>query len=185
MRKRENISYFEIAKIVSEQNVVAIFQGKSESGPRALGNRSLIYDPRDPNGKNYINKIKGREQFRPLAASVLYEHAPDWFDMSNVRESPYMTFSFKSKESKKNLIPSVVHVDGTCRIQTIIEDQNMHYYRIIKEFFSITNIPMVLNTSFNLAGDPIVETVTDALNTIKKSPIKYLYFPEISLLIEK
>ena len=126
MKKKENISYFEIAKIVSEKNIVAIFQGKSEAGPRALGNRSLIYDPRDPNGKNYVNEIKGREQFRPLAASVLYEYAHDWFDMSNIKESPYMTFSFKSKSNKKNLIPSVVHVDNTCRIQTITQQQNIH-----------------------------------------------------------
>lgn len=185
MIKKSEISYSDIAKLVFEKNIVAIFQGRSEAGPRALGNRSLIYDPRDLNGKNYINQIKGREQFRPLAASVLSEFSHEWFDMLGLEESPYMTFSFKVKEEKKDLIPSVVHVDNTCRIQTVSESQNYHYYNIIKAFYSLTNIPIVLNTSFNLGGYPIVETPTDALNTIMNSSINYLYFPEISVLIEK
>lgn len=116
---------------------------------------------------------------------MLSEFSHEWFDMLGLEESPYMTFSFKVKEEKKDLIPSVVHVDNTCRIQTVSESQNYHYYNIIKAFYSLTNIPIVLNTSFNLGGYPIVETPTDALNTIMNSSINYLYFPEISVLIEK
>lgn len=185
MKVQENIQYSDVAKLLDQKEIVAIFQGRSETGPRALGNRSMLYTPTDPNGKDYVNKIKGREYFRPLAASMLLEHANEWFNMLGIPESPYMTFSFTCKEDKKNIIPSVIHVDGSCRIQTVTQEQNFHYYNLIRAFYDITGVPMVLNTSFNLAGEPLVETVDDAFKTFAQSGIQHLYFPELSIIVSK
>lgn len=185
MKKIENVKHNDVAKLLCDKKIVAIFQGRSEAGPRALGNRSMLYTPTDLDGTNHINDVKGREKFRPLAASILHEHANDWFDMMGIDESPYMTFSFKAKESKQHLIPSVIHVDGSCRIQTVKKEQNFHYYELIKNFFELSGVPLLLNTSLNLAGEPIVETVQDALRTFKNSRIDILYFPELDLMIQK
>lgn len=185
MNLQENIQYKDIAELLVQKKIVAIFQGRSETGPRALGNRSMLYTPVDPNGKDHVNNVKGREYFRPLAASMMLEHANDWFDMLGIPESPYMTFSFTCRDDKKHIIPSVIHVDGSCRIQTVTEDQNYHYYNLIKAFYNITNVPMVLNTSFNLAGEPLVETIEDAFRTFSKSKIDYLYLPELELVVSK
>ena len=109
--------------------------------------------------------------------------ASKWFDMLGMKESPHMTFSFECIADKTK-IPSVVHVDGSCRIQTVNKD-NKYFYYIIKDFFKKTNIPMLLNTSFNIAGDPMVESPKDAINTLNKSKLKYIYFPEIKTLLTK
>jgi carbamoyltransferase len=175
----------EIAQIISEKNIVSLFQGGSEAGPRALGNRSILYDPRDANGKDVVNKIKGREWFRPFAGSVLKEYANEWFDMAGLEESPFMMYAVDVLPNKVKEIPCITHVDNTCRIQTVIKEQNEHYYNLIQEFFKITNVPILFNTSFNLAGEPLVETIEDALNTLFNSELKYLYLPELELLVEK
>lgn len=185
MNLQENIQYSDVAKLLADRKIVALFQGRSESGPRALGNRSMLYTPLDPNGKDHVNKIKGREYFRPLAASMLLEYADEWFDMIGIPESPYMTFSFTCKEDKKHIIPCVIHVDGSCRIQTVTQEQNLHYYNLIKAFYNITGVPIVLNTSLNLAGEPLVETIEDAFKTLAKSKIDYLYLPELEILVTK
>jgi len=185
MNLQENIQYKDVATLLADKKIVAIFQGRSESGPRALGNRSMLYTPLDPNGKDHVNSVKGREYFRPLAASMLLEYANDWFDMIGVDESPYMTFSFTCRENKKHIIPCVIHVDGSCRIQTVTQQQNFHYYNLIKAFNDITAVPMILNTSLNLAGDPLVETIDDAFRTFAKSKIDYLYLPELELIVSK
>jgi carbamoyltransferase len=96
-----------------------------------------------------------------------------------------MTYSFKAKENKKHIIPSVIHVDGSCRIQTVKETDNYHYYKLILEFYKLSGVPLVLNTSLNLAKCPIVETVNDALNTFKNSDIDIIYFPELNSMVEK
>tara|TARA_R100001132_G_C3268699_1_gene91029 strand:- start:70 stop:612 length:543 start_codon:yes stop_codon:yes gene_type:complete len=163
---------------ILHQEVVVIFQKHSEWGPRALGNRSLLFDPRNKNGKDIVNKIKKREWYRPFAGSVLLEYANDWFEMGAIEESPYMTFAIPVKEHKKHLIPSITHVDGTCRIQTVTEKQNKNFYDLIKLFYKKTNVPILFNTSFNLAGEPLVETKEDAFDTLKRSGLKYLYMPE-------
>jgi carbamoyltransferase len=173
----------EVATLLTEGNIVAIAQGKSESGPRALGNRSILFDPRVPDAKDIVNKVKNRESFRPFAGTVLTEHAKDWFDMDRLEESPYMMYAIDVIPEQQYKIASIVHVDGTCRIQTVSEEQNKNYYELIKEFYSITNVPIVLNTSFNLAEDTIVETIDDAFNTLRNSEIEYLYLPEIKKLI--
>jgi len=185
MKKLVDVEHNHIAKFLTQNKVVAIFQGRSEAGPRALGNRSMLYNPADQNGKNYVNNVKHREFFRPLAASILFEHFNEWFDSFGIKESPHMTFSFDVKEDKKHLIPSVVHVDGSCRIQTVTVEQNPHFYKLISEFYDLCGIPLLLNTSFNLAGEPIVETVNDALRTFKNSKIDVLYFPELNIALEK
>ena len=181
----KDVSYFDVAKLLSERKIVAIYQGKSESGPRALGNRSILYDPRDPDGKNYVNRVKQREWFRPFAGSVLVENAKDWFDIKNLNDSRFMMYAVDVIENKKDLIPAITHVDGTCRIQTVSELENKHFYNLINEFNNITGIPILFNTSFNLAGDTIVETLDDALWTLHNSEIDYLYLPELNALIYK
>lgn len=173
----------EVAQLISEGNCVAIAQGRSESGPRALGNRSILFDPRDKDGKDKVNKIKKREYFRPFAATVLYENCQQWFDMSSLDESPYMTYAVDVLPGKSDEIPAVTHVNNTCRIQTLKSEQNKNYYELIDEFYKLTDVPMVLNTSFNLAGDTMVETIEDALRTLRFSELEYLYLPEIQKLI--
>lgn len=173
----------EIVNLLIQKNIVAIFQGRSENGPRALGNRSLLFDPRFKDGKDFVNKVKKREYFRPFAGTVLKEHASTWFDMKNLSESPHMMFAVDVLEHAKDKIPSIVHVDNTCRIQTVTEDQNPYYYSLIKHFYNETKVPILFNTSFNLAGEPLVETLEDALVTLSKSDIEYLYLPEYKKLI--
>ena len=180
----EKIKPKDVAKLISEKNIVAIYQGRSEGGPRALGNRSILYDPRDPNGKDHVNVVKQREWFRPFAGSVLKEEAKKWFDLKSLNESKFMMFAVDVLKDKQSLIPAITHVDGTCRIQTVSEEDNKNFYDLIKEFYKITDVPMLFNTSFNLAGNTIVETLEDALWTLKNSKINYLYLPEMSILIK-
>jgi len=173
----------DIAKLISNQNIVAIVQGRSEIGPRALGNRSMLFDPRVKDGKDIVNRVKKREYFRPFAGTVLLEHARDWFDMDRLEESPFMMYAVDVLPEKRDLIPSIVHVDGTCRIQTVTREQNKHYYDLISEFYKLTGVPILFNTSFNLAGDTMVDTIQDGLNTLRYSEIKYMYLPEKETLI--
>jgi len=185
MFNSQKITPKEVAKLISERNIVTIFQGRSEAGPRALGNRSILYDPTDPNGKDFVNKVKKREWFRPFAGTVLLEKAHEYFDMAGLEESPFMMYAMDVWPDKQEQIQAITHVDGTCRIQTVTEKQNPHYYKLIQEFEKITGVPILFNTSFNLAGDPLVETIEDALETLLKSELKYLYLPELEMLLEK
>ena len=171
-----------VANLIADGNIVSYFQGKAEAGPRALGNRSILFNPTIKDGKDIVNTVKGREFFRPFACSILEEAAHEWFDLANMSNSPNMMYAVDSIASAE-LIPSVIHVDGTCRVQTVDAYQNKNYYNLIKEFFDITNIPLLFNTSFNIAGDPIVHTINDALDTIRKSKIEYLYLPDKNKLI--
>lgn len=180
-----NVSYEDVAKLIADKNIVALFQGRSEAGPRALGNRSILYDPRDPNGKDFVNVVKGREWFRPFAGSVLAEDGNEWFDLAGQEESPFMMMAVNVAADKLKQIPAICHVDDTCRVQTVTEEQNKHYYNLIKSFKDITGVPVLFNTSFNLAGDPLVETIDDAIDTLHRSKMKYLYLPELKLLVTK
>jgi carbamoyltransferase len=179
----ENVTDSDIVQLLVRGHIVALFQGKAEAGPRALGNRSILFDPRIKNGKDIVNRIKNRESFRPFAASILLEQVHNWFDMAGLTESPYMMYAVDALDGVANKVPSVIHVDGTCRIQTVTAEHNLAYYNLIKEFYTETEIPMLFNTSFNLAGDPIVETVEDAINCLRKSEIEYLYLPDVKKLI--
>jgi carbamoyltransferase len=173
----------DITKIISKGNIVAIAQGRSEIGPRALGNRSILFDPRVKNGKDIVNRVKKREWFRPFAGTVLLEHSREWFDMNRLEESPFMMYAVDVLPEKRDLIQSIVHVDGTCRIQTVTREQNKHYYDLISEFYKLTGVPILFNTSFNLAGDTMVDTIEDGLWTLRNSEIEYMYLPETSSLI--
>jgi carbamoyltransferase len=184
-QKTKKVFPKDVAKIISEKNIVALYQGSSESGPRALGNRSILYDPRDINGKDHVNIVKKREWFRPFAGTVLIEHAQEWFDLKNLKDSKFMMFAVDVIKNKQELIPAITHVDGTCRIQTIEKEDNLNYYVLIEEFYKITGVPILFNTSLNLAGDVINETLKDALDTFNNSEINYLYLPELEILVFK
>jgi carbamoyltransferase len=175
-------SYEDVAKLIRDGNIVTIFQGRSEGGPRALGNRSILFDPTIKDGKDIVNQVKHREWFRPFACSILKEKVHDWFDLASMDESPNMMYAVEAKEGVVDIIPSVIHVDNTCRIQTVTKEQNEHYYNLISEFEKLSDVPILFNTSFNLGGDPLVETIEDALITLRKSDIEYMYLPEIQKL---
>ena len=179
----QDVNYEDVVKLITEKNIVALFQGRSEAGPRALGNRSILYDPRDPNGKDYVNIIKRREYFRPFAGSILHEHVHEWFDLRGMEDSPFMMYAVNCKEGIQEKIPAIIHVDGTCRIQTVTKKQNEHYYNLISEFYNQTKCPIIFNTSFNLGGEPLVETLNDAVRTLVNSQIEYLYLPEYNSII--
>lgn len=183
--KATKASASEVAKLISEENIVCMYQGRSEGGPRALGNRSILFDPRVKNGKDIVNEVKHREWFRPFAGSILEESVHDWFDLAGRDSSPHMMYAVECKPGVQEKIPSVIHVDGTCRIQTVNKEQNLHYYNLISEFNKITQTPILFNTSFNLGGDPLVETIEDAIRTLEESELKYLYLPEIDTLVSK
>jgi carbamoyltransferase len=182
--KVSKVTYIDVVKLITEKNIVALFQGRSEAGPRALGNRSILYDPRDPNGKDHVNMVKKREYFRPFAGSILLEHVHGWFDLRGMEDSPFMMYAVNCREGIEEKIPAIIHVDGTCRIQTVTEEQNKHYYDLISEFYNQTGCPIIFNTSFNLGGEPLVETLDDALRTLANSLIEYLYLPEYGFLVE-
>ena len=159
------------AKLISEQNVVGWYQGKIEWGPRALGNRSILADPRDSKMKDVLNeKIKHRELFRPFAPSILEEYVSEYFDL-NI-PSPYMLFVAKVKKPDK--IPAVTHVDGTGRLQTVSREANPLYYDLIIDFYKITGVPVVVNTSMNVRGEPIVNTPEQAYAMIIKTEMDYI-----------
>jgi carbamoyltransferase len=176
-------SYEDVIDLIMDKNIVALFQGRSEAGPRALGNRSILYDPRDPKGKDHVNRIKRREYFRPFAGSILQEHVHDWFDLRGMDDSPFMMYAVNCREGIEEKIPAIIHVDGTCRIQTVTQEQNEHYYNLINTFYKKTGCPIIFNTSFNLGGEPLVETLDDAVRTLANSLIEYLYLPEYEVLI--
>ena len=170
--------------LIINKNIVAMFQGRSEAGPRALGNRSIMYDPRDPKGKDHVNTIKRREYFRPFAGSILQEHVHEWFDLRGMDDTPFMMYAVRCQEGIKEKIPAIIHVDDTCRIQTVTKEVNPNYYDVINTFYEKTECPIIFNTSFNLGGEPLVETLDDALRTLANSLIEYLYLPEYGLMIE-
>jgi len=182
--KQRSVNYQDIALLIRNGNIVAMYQGRSEVGPRALGNRSILFDPTHENGKDIVNTVKGREFFRPFAGTVLEENAPEWFDMRGLKSSPLMMFAVNAKTECKEAIPSIVHVDGSCRIQTVNKQQNPHFYNLISAFNELTGVPILFNTSFNLAGDPMVESIEDAVDTLHRSKLEYLYLPEKQLLLE-
>jgi carbamoyltransferase len=170
--------------LIMKGHIVTLFQDRCENGPRALENRSILFDPRSLDGKDYVNKVKHREYFRPFAGSILHEFAHEWFDMRGLEESMHMMYAMNCQPGVEEKIPAIIHIDGTCRIQTVKEHQNPIYYEMIKEFYDQTGVPILFNTSFNLGGEPLVETIDDAVRTLKESEIEYLYIPHNGLIIE-
>ena len=159
------------AKLISDGNVVGWYQGKMEWGPRALGNRSILADPRNVKMKDILNKkIKHRESFRPFAPCVLEEYASEYFDVDTI--SPYMLLVAPVKKPEK--IPAVTHVDGTARLQTVSKDINSLFYGLINEFYKVTDVPVLINTSMNVRGEPIVNTIEQAYDMIVKTDMDYI-----------
>jgi len=168
----EASSVKQCAKLISEGNVVGWYQGKMEWGPRALGNRSILADPRRKEMKDILNeKIKHRESFRPFAPSILEEYVSDYFEFD--MPSPYMLMVAPVK--RPDLIPAVTHVDGTGRLQTVSKNTNSLYHKLISEFHSLTGVPVIINTSMNVRGEPIVNTPEQAYNMLKKTDMDYLF----------
>ncbi len=162
------------AECIAEGKIVGWFQGRMEYGQRALGNRSILADPRDPAMKDKINeRVKHREKFRPFAPSVIEESVGEYFDRDY--PAPFMQKVYSIKPEKRTLIPSVTHVDGSSRLQTVSKDSNPKYWKLIDEFGKITGIPVVLNTSFNDNNEPIVATPKDALRCFYSTGIDVLF----------
>ena len=171
----------EIAPILAAGKVVAWFEGGSEFGPRALGHRSILADPRDPAMKDTLNhRVKFREGYRPYAPSILAEHAAEWLDLDV--ESPFMLLVVEVREDKRALVPAITHVDHTTRPQTVTAAANPNYHRMLTAFHALTGVPMVLNTSLNINREPIVETAIDALICAFGTAIDVLYIE--GMLIE-
>lgn len=179
------VDYGTIADYLDDGKIVAVFQGGAEGGPRALGNRSILFDPRRQDGKEVVNRVKMREWFRPFAGTVLEEEADKWFDMAGLDSSPHMMYAVDVRTEVLDRIPAVTHVDGTCRVQTVNRSQNPAMHQLITLFYEKTGVPLVMNTSFNLAGQPLVESVVDAVVTLLNSGIDYLWLPDLSQLVSK
>lgn len=168
-----NNLYNEVAELIARGKIIGWFQGKSEYGARALGNRSILCDPRKKIMKDILNhKVKHREDYRPFAPAVLYEEAHKFFDIKE--ECPYMLRIVNVLPKAKSQVEAITHVDGTARIQTITKQQNEKYYNLISAFFKKTSVPVILNTSFNVAGEPIVESPADALRCFLGTEIDIL-----------
>jgi len=162
------------ANLIYNNNVIGWFQGRMEWGPRALGARSILSNASNPNMKDVLNlKVKHREHFRPFAPVISKEDVHDYFEIDK-DEEPFMLFVYPFKEDKKNLVPSVVHVDGTGRLQTTSKEENYLYYSVIKEFEKLSGVPILVNTSFNIRGEPIVCTPEDAYKCMMGTGIDYL-----------
>lgn len=172
----------DIAEFLIKQKTVAVFNGLAEAGPRALGNRSILFDPKNPKAKDIVNKIKKREWYRPFAGMILEEYFDLYFDTHGWKKSEFMTVSFQSKS--KDYFPGITHVDGSCRVQTVGENIP-HIRKLMIQFFNKTGCPALLNTSFNLAGDPLIETQQEAIECFYKSELDVLWFPEIGKCLTK
>lgn len=170
--KSDNIAR-DTAKLLADQKVIGWFQDRSEFGPRALGNRSLIADPRKPEMKDILNsRVKHRQPFRPFAPIVLHERAKEVFE--GEEDSPFMLIAKNVRPEWRDKIPAIVHVDGTARVQTVREATNPALYRLLKEFDALTGVPVLINTSFNVKGEPIIETPRDAVICFLTTGIDHL-----------
>lgn len=176
-----NVDIKHIANMLNDGEVVGFVQGKAEAGPRALGNRSLLLDPTIKNAKDKMNAIKKRENFRPFACSILEKNYKEFFYVDELDKSPFMMVAPQAKEKTKVMAPSIVHVDGTCRVQTVTKEDNKNFFELLNNF----KLPLVMNTSLNLAGYPIDETFEDILFTLRNSSLKYVYFADEKKLLQK
>ena len=162
----------DVAKLISKGKIVGWFQDKMEWGPRALGNRSILADPRNPDMKNILNsKIKRRESFRPFAPSILKDQVAEWFEIDD--DVPFMMKVFQVKQNKRSSIPAVTHVDGSGRLHTVYKDRNEKFYNLINKFYKISNVPILLNTSFN-ENEPIINTPNEALDCFLRTKMDIL-----------
>jgi carbamoyltransferase len=161
-----------------QNNIVAWFQGRMEFGPRALGNRSILANPMDKDMKDVLNKrVKFREAFRPFAAIVTEEDCGTFFDHDY--PNPYMLLVYNVREKYRSIMPSITHVDGTVRIQTVNEKENAPMQKLLKTFETLSSYPVLINTSFNIKGEPIVCTPQDAVRSFANADMDYLILNDI------
>ena len=173
------------AQKIYDNHIIGWYQGRTEVGPRALGNRSILANPMNAEMKDILNhRVKFREHFRPFAPAVLKEHISEFFDDDFI-DNPYMLFVADVHEDKKEQIPAVVHVDGTARLQTVSHEDNRRYYKLINSFYGLSNIPMVINTSFNIKSKPIVETPNDAMMTFLNCDMDDLFLHDYHITKKK
>lgn len=164
----EKKSLDDLVDSLISQKIIAIFESSPEAGPRALGHRSLLFDPRNKDGKEIVNTLKNREWYRPFAGIILESEFSNYFETMGLRKSEYMTINFDAKPRIENYVPSIIHVDNTCRIQTVSKE-NSFLFELLSKFYIKTGCPMLLNTSFNLAGQPLIQTKQDAVEFLEKS----------------
>jgi carbamoyltransferase len=181
--KEKTTSINDIANLLNQNKSVAVYTGLAEAGQRALGNRSILFNALNPDAKDLVNKIKNREWYRPFAAMVLEEDAGVYFDMGRIKSSPFMTICFPVRPEYVKIIPGVTHIDNTCRVQTVSQTDG-YLYKLLQEFKKLSGHGILLNTSFNLAGEPLVETPEDAFNTLNNSCLNYLWFEETQQLFK-
>jgi carbamoyltransferase len=169
------------AEMLVEGKIIGWFQGRMEMGPRALGNRSILADPRSAEIKDLLNaRVKFRESFRPFAPSVLEEKSGEWFETDY--PSPYMILVYDVLPDKRHLVPAITHVDGTGRVQTVSRRHNPKYHQLIAEFERLTGVPMVLNTSFNIRGQPIVHLPEQAIECFLTTGMDALFLEDFVLV---
>jgi carbamoyltransferase len=181
--KGKTTSTENIAQLLYQNKSVGVYTGLAEAGQRALGNRSILFNALNPDAKELVNKIKNREWYRPFACMVLEEDAGVYFNMGQITSSPFMTICFPVRLKYVKIIPGVTHADNTCRIQTVSQEDE-YLYKLLNEFKKLSGHGIVLNTSFNLAGEPLVETPEDAFNTLNNSCLDYLWFEETQQLFK-
>lgn len=181
--KGETSSIKYISQLLNQNKSVAVYSGRAESGQRALGNRSIFFNALNLDAKDIVNKIKKREWYRPFACVVLEEDVNVYFDMGKIKSSPFMTVCFPVRQNYVKIIPGVTHIDKTCRIQTVSKTDG-YLYELLHEFKKLSGHGILLNTSFNLSGEPLVETPMDAFNTLRNSYLDYLWFQETQQLFD-
>ena len=175
-------SFEQTSKLLAQNRIVGCFHGRSEMGPRALGNRSILMSPLKKENKDVLNlRVKHREGFRPFAPAILEDRASEYFDID--RPSPYMLFVPDVRPEKRSIVPAVTHVDGTARLQTLTRKRNGLFYELVSSFNAETGVPVLLNTSFNVAGEPIVETPEDSIRCFMSTEIDALLLGE-NLLVK-
>ena len=170
-RRSENLAA-DTAALLAADKVIGWFQHRMEFGPRALGARSILASPTSADMQARLNTIKDREDFRPVAPVVLEEEAADWFE--HARVAPFMTFVFRVRDDRVDRIPAVRHVDGTARVQTVNHAQNPALHALLKSFKALSGVPVLVNTSFNTRGEPVVCTPRDALESFCTTPLDAL-----------
>ena len=170
------------AESLADGKIIGWVQGRAEFGPRALGNRSILADPRYPDMKDKINdSVKFREEFRPFAPSILHEYGDEYFE--NYQFTPYMERTLNFRPEVRDKVPAVVHENGSGRLQSVTAELNPKYYALISELFRLTGVPIVLNTSLNVMGKPIVHSVEDAISLFYTSGLDALVVEDV--FIEK
>jgi carbamoyltransferase len=179
----ERDQFHTAAQALADGRLVAIAMGRSEYGPRALGRRSVLADPRDPQSPLRVNRFKQREAYRPFAPAILQEHVSDYFEWRV--DSPFMSFAVNASSGARERIPAVIHADGTARVQTVAKDSHSPLRPILEHFYRLAGVPVLVNTSFNRKGEPMVETPTEAVNAFIHSELDLLLLNGVTIQREE